>query len=482
MVDQPDRQFGRGQFGRPHRLAILAESHEMIVKRGQPAALVDGRAKTVPARRTIEIAVKIILPAEQQFHRHARHLPRDRGGLHHIIVHQPPPETAADPGEVDADLLRRQAHRLGHQPAPIFRVLGRRPDLDRAILEQGRAILRLQRGVGDEGIMIVRADHLARRRECRVHIAGPRNVAVRLALRPRRRLRRIAIGRKARHGAHIPLDLERFARLFRAPPAFRQDRHPVIARLRRAIALDRQHMRHPRQGADRIQIGRLERPAKGRACLQHRIHHAGQLEIYPEQRLARNDGGRVHAADRLADDAEIRRVFQCQRRHIGRNQLRRRPGQRRISHRPARFGIAYRAARRRQRLRPYAPLRRCRCDQHRPCRRARPPRRQPFARRRAAAACGLPAEYRGVGMGLLDGHLPPVDVQFLGDHHWQHRLCALAHFGIFRADDDAIVGQYADERGQYHRRPVRRLRHRHMQVEQQSAARHQRRGNEAPAG
>ncbi len=170
---------------------------------------------------------------------------------------------------------------------------------------------------------------------------------------------------------------------------------------------------------------------------------------------------------------EICRVFQFERRGIGGWQLRRCACQCGVRDRLAGFGVGHLAAAGRQHLCRNAPLRCCSGDQHRARRRSSLPHGQPFTRGRPAAACALPAENLGVGMGLFDADLRPVDVQFLRDEHRQHRLGALADFSIFRADDDAIVRQDADEGVDDDRRAVRRLRDRHGKIEQQSAARDQ---------
>jgi hypothetical protein len=66
-------------------------------------------------------------------------------------------------------------------------------------------------------------------------------------------------------------------------------------------------------------------------------------------------------------------------------------------------------------------------------------------RRRHAAARELLAVLGLVERRLFDPHVLPVDPEFLGDHHRQHRLDALANLGILRHDRHDAVGRDADE-------------------------------------
>ncbi len=129
------------------RTSALAEGHEVVAPGGQPALGVQPRRQPVEAGRTVEVVLDVVLAGPQQLHRRADRL-GDPRRLDHEVVHQPPAEAAAAAGEVDGDVLGLDPQGLGHQLAAVLGVLGRGPDLDLAILEAGRAVLRLQRARG----------------------------------------------------------------------------------------------------------------------------------------------------------------------------------------------------------------------------------------------------------------------------------------------------------------------------------------------
>ncbi len=120
----------------------------------------------MPAARPVKIALDVVLARPEQLDRRAGQLFRDRRRLHHVIVDQPPAKAPAHPGEVDGDRVRRHAERLDDRAPSGLGQLGRRPEFERAVLVPERgAILRLHRGVRDEGIGIVGGDALGRARQ-----------------------------------------------------------------------------------------------------------------------------------------------------------------------------------------------------------------------------------------------------------------------------------------------------------------------------
>ena len=154
----------------------------------------------------------------------------------------------------------------------------------------------------------------------------------------------------------------------------------------------------------------------------------------------------VDAADGRADDAVLGGVFQRDRVQTGRRLVDQRSCQRAVSDGALRRGMAHRAGRGGALGDRDSPLCRGRRDEHLPARRADPTHRLPVEGRRVAAARPLHAVGRRVEVGLLDGHLRPVDVEFLGDQHGQHRLDALPDLRVLGHDGDAAVGRHLDER------------------------------------
>jgi len=103
----------------------------------------------------------------------------------------------------------------------------------------------------------------------------------------------------------------------------------------------------------------------------------------------------------------------------------------------ARFGVAF--------GRGHVPDLRGGGDEHLPPGGADAAQRIVVERRRHAAARELLPVLGLVERRLFDPHILPFDVEFLGDHHRQHRLDALANLGIFRHDRHDAVGGDADE-------------------------------------
>ena len=125
----------------------------------------------------------------------------------------------------------------------------------------------------------------------------------------------------------------------------------------------------------------------------------------------------------------------------------------------------------------HVPGLRRRGHQHLPSGGADAAQRIVVERRRHAAAGELLSVLGRIEGRLFDPHVLPFDVEFLGDHHRQHRLDALADLGILRHDGDQAVWRDADERverrgfaraGEFRHRDIRNRRQHRLQ--QQSAA------------
>ena len=84
-------------------------------------------------------------------------------------------------------------------------------------------------------------------------------------------------------------------------------------------------------------------------------------------------------------------------------------------------------------------------DEHLPSRSADAAQGIVVERRRHAPAGELPAVFGGVERRLLDAHVFPFDVEFLGDDHRQHGLDALADLGVLRHDRHDAVRRDPDE-------------------------------------
>ena len=107
--------------GRPHQ----------VVPRHQPAGGVEPGPQLVAPGRAVVVVAHVVLARPDHLHRLA-------GGLRHLrrldreVGHGAPAEPAAQEGDVDRHLLRREPQRLGHVRLRPGRRLGRRPELGRA--------------------------------------------------------------------------------------------------------------------------------------------------------------------------------------------------------------------------------------------------------------------------------------------------------------------------------------------------------------
>src|SRR5208282_4876492 len=170
--------------------------------------------------------------------------------------------------------------------------------------------------------------------------------------------------------------------------------------------------------------------AKYGALLEHGVEHPGAGYVDAEERLAGHYQRTVDARLGMADDLEVSRVLELDRLEVGYRQRRRLGRQLAIARaasarpvvHPARLGTALRCR--------DAPGAGCRGDQHLAPSGADPAQRVPVQWCRLAAAGVLPAEFFRIERGLLNVHLVPVDIQFLGDEHRQHRLDTLSDLGV----------------------------------------------------
>ena len=159
--DEAPRELADAHVGL-HRDAV-APGHHL-------AARVHRTLEKMKASRTIVAVSHVVLTRPQELHRRPG-FARDPRRLHHVVVLQAPAEAAADARQVDGDVLRRDAHRPAHQFATGLRHLRRRPDLELAVLEMSRAVLRLKRGVRNERIEVLGLHHLGGRGERGVQVA-----------------------------------------------------------------------------------------------------------------------------------------------------------------------------------------------------------------------------------------------------------------------------------------------------------------------
>src|SRR5581483_3142181 len=87
------------------------------------AVLVYSPSQILESARTIVIVLHIVFARPQHLDRRADG-PGDPGGLAHVIVIQPTPESAAAAHQVDGEVAFRKAEQAGDHAAPNLRRLG----------------------------------------------------------------------------------------------------------------------------------------------------------------------------------------------------------------------------------------------------------------------------------------------------------------------------------------------------------------------
>ncbi len=262
-------------------------------------------------------------------------------------------------------------------------------------------------------------------------------------------------GAVAGAGAGLPIDLQGFASLERSPCRSSDDRDAArkndvgLARLR---ALDREHVEHAIHRAGRRIVKGAHAAVQDRRTCDHGIAHALDLRVETEFRAARHDVGPVDGIAVCADNAVIAHRFQWRRliRHV---ELRGVLDEIRVGNLAARCVAQHNAGSGPAGLGRHAEPGRCSPDQLLPCRCAHLAHEFPVGFQAVAAADALTAVFPGIAVGGLDDaerHLPdrnifPINVEFLGHHHWQCRAQALADLGLVAADDDPAPGGDLDE-------------------------------------
>src|SRR5262249_36012493 len=144
----------------------------------------------------------------------------------HVIIGEPPAETAADARHMDGDLLFIDPQSLRHQSAPGSGILRRCPDLDIVALRMRRAVHRLKRGMSNKWIGISGLDRATDAAESGLDVAITAPALLWRRMREGCRLLRKTRAALLPRLPFVPDDLELLARLFGLPPARRNDRNP----------------------------------------------------------------------------------------------------------------------------------------------------------------------------------------------------------------------------------------------------------------
>ena len=188
--------------------------------------------------RPVAVLADVLLAAPDQLDRPPDRL-GDRHRLHQLVVHRAPAEPAAQIAGVDLHRRLGHARRLGRELQRRLGVLRSHPDVDPTVLDPGRAVERLHRGMRQMRHLVERLDHPAIRQ-------GGRNVSL-LARNHRRPIQgpAIIVSEPGAVGAGsiaiVPLDGQDLERFLCPPEAVGHDRHPAGHRHHRQHATPAQH-------------------------------------------------------------------------------------------------------------------------------------------------------------------------------------------------------------------------------------------------
>ena len=351
--------------------------------------------------RAVLVVRHVVFARPQQLDRDARQargrplLGDDLGDPRHfdvVLAHEAAPESAAGAHDVERHVLGRNAG--AERRMLLGRNLARRPDLQAAIVEMSRGVLRFERRMRQQREEVLGLDGLRCGAECRFNIADHRSGRASAAPTARcrsrgrirhgrgcgrrlgrqlARLRQVPLAGLRGNGAFVPDDLQRASRVVGDPPAVGDDRHArdegVVALPRR---LDDECVLDARELLDLVEVGVDDLPPEDVALHQHRMEHVGERDVDAEDRTTRHDVQVVDAANPLAHDLEVARILERSLDGGGfrHGQARRQGRQRAIGRRPLGRGVRDDTTRRRQLALRDAPLLRRRGQHEEPA--ARP--------------------------------------------------------------------------------------------------------------
>ena len=446
----------------------------MVGEGDKVVVLVGAGLEVVVATRTIRVVLHVLLARPDQLDRDVAGLLRDRSRFDSVVVVETAAEATAAADHVDRDLGLVDAERRLDQAERAVRAhvgtLCRRPDFNRAVcLRMSRAVHRLERGVDEERIDVVAFERLRGGLQRGSRIANLGKVGHRCALGEFGCLGVVASSGLVLRDAFVPRDFQLGCSVFRGPPVVGHDGDAIEqAHLGGQVAdlFDDEAVNDSGHRLDLGRVGRDDRSAEHRGFFVVGELHAFDLDVDAEDRLAADDLGRVPVAHGLADEAVVFRVFQlerCKRRKIRRGQLGGVCDEIAIGNLRVRGGVDDDRRFGGELFHRLAEARGSGLDQHQAGGGAHLAHRVPVLRGGERAARDLAAAQLGIGIfcvcvGLFDGDLGPVGVEFFGDQHGQHRLDALTDLGVLRHDADRAIRRdryehvHVDDRGGRRRR------------------------------
>ena len=340
---------------------------------------------------------------------------------------------------------------LGDEVLPGESILARYPEFEFSVVKESSAVLRFQWGMRQERIRVARFEGALGALQRYVCVAIASQFRARPAFEQIRGCCCVVWVAVAFRRRQVPFHLQQATRFFGLPVRSGHHGHAIHQRIGAAHPLERQHGndagRRLGGGKARRKARLLEASTMGGSALEHGVQHAWQANVDTEQWRTRHHLRCVHAALRLADDAELGSALQWNGSEVWCGQCRSRGCQLAVgplalcgcmvdlpvaggefSHRHA--GVCRRGL-----------------QQHLACGGTGLAQWQPIGGGRHAATGALRPKARGVEGSVYHLHLRPVAVQFLGDEHGQRGFDALSDLGVLAGNGHLAVGVQGDPEG-----------------------------------
>ena len=160
VLDESGRRHRNVEARRPGRSRAITEGHEVIAECDEVTVRVDARLETVPPSGTVVVPTDIVLARPDELNRNARNCLRNRRNLYHVVIHKPAAEAAPGTCQMQGDSVGCDAEGGVERPQSPLRCLAGRPDLESAFFVSRRAVLRFNRRMRNERIVVARRDSL----------------------------------------------------------------------------------------------------------------------------------------------------------------------------------------------------------------------------------------------------------------------------------------------------------------------------------
>ena len=281
----------------------------MAVPRDDAAIGVEPGAQPSGAGGAVVVVAQVVFARADHLDRSADRL-RDDRRLRRVVRQQPAAEAAAQPRHLDVHAVHGQAHGRGDDARARPLHLERTGDVAVAVAHVGGAVVRLERGVREEGELVVRLHHPRGPGKRLLDVADRAHGG---SWRPRqlRELRRQRRGALVPVRAFVPLHLKRIAALERRPRRVGDDGDAGHQERRVVVSGDAHDLSHPRHLQRRRIVHARDPAAEHRALGDGGELHVGQTDVDAVERASGDDLRVVHAGTRVPSSVNALVGFQA---------------------------------------------------------------------------------------------------------------------------------------------------------------------------